>query len=95
MAKARPSVARALQRFAVFGFATTHEALRAERALKDAGLPVVPIPPPHSLGALCGIAMRVPANDAQEARLTLAETGISVQDEGVIDDFGPPPPALT
>jgi hypothetical protein len=53
--------------FAVFGFATTHDALAAESALKAAGVPATPIPAPHELGSLCGIALRVEVSHAGDA----------------------------
>ena len=46
--------------FAVFGFETTHDAMRAERTLEDAAIEVTLIPTPKTLGTLCGLAARVP-----------------------------------
>jgi hypothetical protein len=73
--------------FVVFAFESTHVALDAEDALKAAGLAVVPIPTPASLGELCGLAMRVPPEQAQRARNTLADLGIEARAETEIDDF--------
>lgn len=61
--------------FAVFGFASTHDALAAEDLLRDAGMEVVPVPAPASLGALCGIALRVPETVSEQARFRITEGG--------------------
>jgi hypothetical protein len=47
-------------RFAVFGFDSTHDALRAESVLLAASEEVALIPTPKALGSLCGFAVRVP-----------------------------------
>jgi diphthamide biosynthesis methyltransferase len=63
--------------FAVFGFATTHDALAAEAALKAAGVTVTPIPAPHGLGSLCGIALRLELSDADVAVEVFAGASIA------------------
>jgi hypothetical protein len=63
--------------FAVFGFATTHDALAAESALKAAGVPATPIPAPHELGSLCGIALRVEVSHAGAAVDALSGAGVA------------------
>ncbi|MDH4140660.1 MAG: DUF3343 domain-containing protein [Coriobacteriia bacterium] len=73
--------------FRVFGFATTHDALKAEKALAESGIAAVPIPTPSVLGAACGIAMRVAPQNESRARSTLADRGILVQAEADIEDF--------
>jgi hypothetical protein len=62
--------------FAVFGFESTHDALAAENLLGDARIEVVPIPAPAALGALCGIALRVPESSLELAVSRLKEGGI-------------------
>lgn len=62
--------------FAVFTFFTTHDALEAERLLKQAGIEVVPVPAPKSSQGLCGLAMRVAASQAQAAYQSMAVGGI-------------------
>ena len=74
------------QLFAVFGFATTHDALAAEDALRDEDLDAVPIPTPRTLGATCGIAIRVPSEQAEEARRVLASSSIDVASEAALKD---------
>lgn len=78
--------ARALRRFVVFGFATTHDALAAEHALRQQGVEVVPIPTPASLGAFCGIALRVPHRLEEEARATLVAALLPPASEALIED---------
>lgn len=78
--------ARELRRFVVFGFDTTHDALDAEATLKRADVPVVPIPTPSVLGALCGIALRVPPGDAAAAREVLSSADLEPATVGEIDD---------
>lgn len=64
------------RQFVVYGFATTHDALAAEAAASDAGVPVTPIPAPREVGALCGIALRVEPSDASRAETAFAHEGV-------------------
>ncbi len=73
--------------FVVFAFDSTHVALDAEEALKAAALQVVPIPAPSTLGALCGLAMRLPPEQADRAREVLLSKGIEPRAEGTIEDI--------
>lgn len=75
------------KQFVVFAFESTHAALDAEAALKSAGLSVVPIPTPAVLGELCGLAMRVPPEQAVSARAVLASAGLEPRGEAKIEDF--------
>jgi len=68
--------AREPRSFTVYGFATTHDALAAESAIREAGVPVVAIPAPRELGSLCGIALRVEVSDAPRLEDALAEAGV-------------------
>jgi hypothetical protein len=72
--------------FAVLGFGSTHDALDAESALQGAGLEVLPIPAPKSIGALCGIALRLPPEQLHSARDCLAAEGISIAATSEIED---------
>jgi len=72
--------------FAVFGFETTHDALAAEDALRDVGLDAVPIPTPRALGATCGIAIRIPVEQAEEARRVLVAAVINLASEAALED---------
>lgn len=80
-------MSRRLQRFAVFTFATTHDALDAEDALKAEGLAVVPIPTPSGAPNLCGIAMRVPPTEADAARIAIEAAGIAPTGQIEIEDY--------
>ena len=72
--------------FTVLGFATTHDALAAEKHLKAADVPVVPIPTPRALGARCGIALRIPLDDESRADEVLLEKGPLVHSRTQIED---------
>jgi hypothetical protein len=63
------------ERFAVYGFATTHDALTAEAALEGAGVPVTTIPAPRALGSHCGLALRVLEGDAPDAEAAMSVSG--------------------
>lgn len=78
--------ARELRPFVVLGFHTTHDALEAEALLLDLGFDVVPIPSPKSIGALCGIALRLDPGDATRAGTYLERASITVAATAVIDD---------
>ncbi|MCE5192151.1 MAG: DUF3343 domain-containing protein [Actinomycetia bacterium] len=61
--------------FVVYAFATTHDALGAERALIAAGVSHTTIPTPASIGVLCGIALRVPELSVADAEAALKSAG--------------------
>lgn len=73
-------------RFTVFGFETTHDALRAERALEEAAVEAVLIPTPKALGALCGLAARVPVACARAADDVLAAADVRVSGSVELED---------
>lgn len=62
--------------FTVFGFATTHDALSAEAVLAEAQVTAIVIPAPKALGTLCGLALRVPSDEASCAAEALGTAGI-------------------
>ena len=68
-------MARTPQTFVVLGFPSTHDALDAEALLGDLGIEAVPIPTPTSIGALCGIALRLVLADESRATDYLRERG--------------------
>jgi hypothetical protein len=75
------------RRFVAFGFASVHDAMAAEDALKAAGVAVVAIPSPRALGELCGIALRVDPADAPSAEDVLADAGLPPVASAEIDDL--------
>jgi hypothetical protein len=67
---------REVKTFTAYGFASTHDALAAEAAAREAGVPVTPIPAPRELGSLCGIALRFDPSDVPGAEAALTRSGI-------------------
>ena len=80
------NVAREPQPFVVLGFPSTHDALDAESLLGDLGIEVVPIPTPKSIGALCGIALRLAPADEERSAAYLQSAGITVSARATILD---------
>jgi hypothetical protein len=68
--------------FTVYGFDSTHDALRAEKTLLASGVTVALIPTPRALGSLCGFAVRVPESEERLAGETLEAARI--EPNGVI-----------
>lgn len=62
--------------FVVLSFASTHDALEAERILEAAGLDPVPVPAPPAVSALCGIAMRLEPPALHAALEVLSAQGV-------------------
>jgi hypothetical protein len=79
-------VTRDPRSFAVLGFESTHDALDAENLLGDLGIEVVPIPAPKSIGARCGIALRMEVADEDRAQGYLKAAGIAVVARVLIED---------
>lgn len=75
-----------VERFVVYGFSTTHTALTAEEILKAVRLRAVPIPAPARLGSVCGIALRVPLEQASSADEALEAAGVKASGRFEIDD---------
>ncbi|MCL4367859.1 MAG: DUF3343 domain-containing protein [Actinobacteria bacterium] len=61
----------------VFTFPSTHAAMAAEDALREAGFALEIIPPPPPLSAGCGLAIRLAAALEQAAVATLAAQGLA------------------
>jgi hypothetical protein len=80
-------VSRPLRPFAVFGFASTHDALDAEAVLDERGIDVVTIPAPKPIGALCGIALRVAPDQAERALGYLQRAGITPSATIELEDY--------
>jgi hypothetical protein len=80
-------VTRPLQRYTVFGFASTHDALGAEALLEDMGIEIVTIPAPAAIGTRCGIALRLPTDQTDRAERYLESAGIALAATVEIEDF--------
>lgn len=79
-------MSREPREFAALGFSSTHDALDAEQLLGDLGITVVPMPAPKSLGALCGIALRLELADEERAISYLEAADITVSARTRIED---------
>jgi len=75
------------RRFIAYGFASVHDALAAESALKAEGIAATAIPSPRALGELCGIALRVAPQDAEAAEAALERAGLPPRASAEIDDI--------
>lgn len=62
----------------VLAFPSTHVAMTAEDALREAGIPFLVIPLPEWVAAHCGLALRLDQNAAQAALEELGRRGIAV-----------------
>lgn len=60
----------------VITFTSTHQAMAAEDALLEAGVPLEVVPAPPGTSAGCGLALRVRNSDLQTAERILAERGV-------------------
>ncbi|HFD39445.1 MAG TPA: DUF3343 domain-containing protein [Anaerolineae bacterium] len=61
--------------YAVVLFASTAHALRAEKVLTQAGVPIKLIPTPRQFSTDCGLALRFEAAAAERVEAALAEQG--------------------
>lgn len=77
---------RGRRSYLVYGFETTHIALDAEALLRDMGVQVLPVPAPKTLGAQCGIALRVPRDEAERAEELLLRAAYRWSARTGIDD---------
>lgn len=77
----------ATHRFVVFGFASVHDALGAESALRNADVAVTAIPSPRELGELCGVALRIEPSTAATAKAVFAVQGIIPRGTVEIEDL--------
>ncbi len=59
-------------------FDSTHQALRAEKALKEAGIRHAVINTPREFTVDCGISLRIEINTREKATSALEEKGVAV-----------------
>ena len=60
----------------IAAFPTTHAALRAERAARDAGLTVQMVPVPRAISSDCHLGMQAPVEQMEQLRSILESQGI-------------------
>lgn len=60
-------------------FETGHEALKAEKLLKQAGIPLRMVPAPPGLSTGCALAVRFPADALRDFQSVLAEDGLQAK----------------
>jgi hypothetical protein len=72
----------------VLTFHSTHDALRAEKLLLQAGLHPQCIPVPRHLSANCGIALCIVPTDRHQAESLLAQQGVTLAGSHVLDAGG-------
>ncbi|HHY36392.1 MAG TPA: DUF3343 domain-containing protein [Firmicutes bacterium] len=65
------------EEYCLLTFASTHAALRAEKALRQKEIPFLLIPTPREISAGCGLALRVPAGQVQQVQELLAAIGVT------------------
>lgn len=73
-------------RFVVFGFSSTHDAIRAERLMRAEQLDAILIPTPSALGSLCGLALRAPTALGARVSSLLAQDAVIPTGSIEIDD---------
>ncbi len=59
-------------------FPSVHFALRAEKLVKQKGIPHKLIPVPRHLSSDCGVCLRIPWEKREEIMQTLLEAGVKV-----------------
>ena len=75
-----------MARFAVILFHSSSHAIRAERVLKRAGLPVKLIPTPRHLSSDCGSAVRIAAADHSASAEVLREARVPLERVEPLDE---------
>ncbi len=69
-----------MSEYGVILFHTTSAALRAEKVLQRAGLTVKLIPTPREFSSDCGIALRFPWPETEQARAALDAAHVEIAD---------------
>lgn len=72
-----------MDKFKLFTFNSTHQALLSEKTLKDFGIAARLIPVPRNISASCGLAARVSVKDFDAASKAIKKRGIEVS--GIYD----------
>jgi hypothetical protein len=59
-------------------FPSVHYALRAEKLMKEEGIPYKLIPVPRQLSSDCGVCLRIPWDRREEVLGILSQAGVKV-----------------
>lgn len=62
----------------VLTFPSSHQALKAEKICRDAGICVTLIPLPREISADCGVSLIVRSEMRKQAEVVLTEAGVSL-----------------
>ncbi len=65
-----------MERFNIFTFDKTHDAISAEKMLKDGGFNARVIPVPGDITAGCGLAIKVNEDEFKQVALALKDKGL-------------------
>jgi histidinol-phosphate/aromatic aminotransferase/cobyric acid decarboxylase-like protein len=72
--------------YALFVLASAGKGLKAEAALRAAGVEAALMAVPRSVGSQCGVCLRVAVRQRKTAEELLAETGVAISAVHEIDD---------
>lgn len=72
-----------MEKFKLFTFNSTHQAMLMEKVIKESGYGIRLIPIPRNLSASCGLAARITLEDFEAVSKVVGDNGIEVS--GVYD----------
>jgi len=67
-----------MDEYSVVLFHSTAHAIRAEKVLQQAGLPIKLIPTPRQISSDCGMALRFTRADTESVAVTLKENRVPI-----------------
>jgi hypothetical protein len=73
-----------MEEYSVVLFHSTAHAIRAEKVLQRAGLPIKMIPTPRQISSDCGMALRFDRSDTESVADTLEENRVPINGIHVI-----------
>lgn len=65
-----------MSEFYVVSFNSTHQAIRAEKILEEAGIDIVTMPTPRGITASCGLSIRFDFQKIDEVVKLMNESGV-------------------
>lgn len=77
-----------IKQYAVFTFATTSHALKAEKVMKKAEKPFMIIPTPREISASCGLAMKMTPDRLEEYRDMLQDEKVLIEEIYQVEEEG-------